>query len=81
MKAERNLELEVKELRLDLIDLLSLSVDVSKAYIPYMYLYENELRALVGASKAEKTVALEHIVAKVISSYKRDYKEAEKCKK
>ena len=69
VKAE---DLELSGLRLDLVDLVSAYTNAGTGYISYMYLYEDELEALVGLPEEEQRKGLKDIAHKVIASYKRD---------
>ena len=62
-------DLEIKELRLGLIDLVNDYTNAGTGYTPYMYLYEDELEALVGLTKAEQRKGLKDIANKVIASH------------
>lgn len=46
--------LDIKALKLSLIDMLVTKVICTKPYIPYMAMYEEELEALVGLPEAEQ---------------------------
>lgn len=64
------LDLNLKDLKLELIDLVSPYIEVSKHYIQYLAVYEDELKALSELSEAEQSKGLRNIASKVIASYK-----------
>lgn len=66
-------DMELKGLRLDLIDLVSDYTNADTGYIPYMSMYEEELEALVGLPKERQRKELEAVAYKVIASYQKDY--------
>lgn len=71
MEEVENLELKtlkLKTLKLDLLDMVSIHVNTVKNYIPYMCMYEDELKALVGLPLQEQRIRLEGIARRIIAS-------------
>lgn len=65
-------DMEFKELKLNIIDLISEYSDMGKGYISYLYLFEEEIKALVGLPKAVQRAGLKDIAHKVVTAYERD---------
>ncbi|MGN0160880.1 MAG: hypothetical protein ACI4AQ_05790 [Lachnospiraceae bacterium] len=65
-------DLEIKGMRLDLVDLISPHVPAFKECVPYLNMYGSELEALVKLPDAERRKELIAIAHKVLTSYKRD---------
>lgn len=61
-------DLELKGLKLDLIDLVkSITGNADANYIPYMSMYEEDLKSLVGLPVQEQRKGLLNIARKVIT--------------
>lgn len=65
-------DLELKGLKLALIDLTTPYIEIDKKKIAYLSMYENELEDLVGKPPEEQKKALEVIAKKAIVSYQRE---------
>lgn len=65
-------DLELKALKLDAIELVAPFILISKEYINYLSMYEEELKALVGLPKEEQRKGVKAIAQQVIVLYKRD---------
>ena len=61
-------DLELKTLKLDLIDLVSPPISISKIYTPYLAMCDEKIEALVGLPLQEKRKALNAIAQKIIAS-------------
>ena len=62
-------DMELKGLRLELVDLVNDYTNAGTGYIPYMYSYEEDIKALVNLPYTEQRKHLEVIAKEVISSY------------
>lgn len=65
-------DLDIKGMRLELVDLISPHVPALKECIPYLNMYEHELEALVKLPETEQMKELKAIAHKVLTSYKRE---------
>ena len=62
-------DLRLNVLKLDLIDLVSDYTNAGTGYIPYMGMYTEELKALLGLPVEEQKKRLEDIAHRVIASH------------
>ena len=66
-------DLELKALKLDLVDLVNDYTNNEQGYVRYMWEYEAELLALVGLPPHTQRKELEILAHKIVASYHKDY--------
>ena len=64
-------DMEIKALKLDLLDLVSDYTNAGTGYTSYLWNYEERLEALVGLSKDAQRNELENIALMAIASHDR----------